>query len=206
MYRCTYNSSVGTLTLASDGPHLCGLWLDGQKYFEEKLQLRVMGPAGETDTDIVEGEAAVSASPALRDAVAWLDDYFEGKDPGESPPIALHGTAFQEEVWAQIAAIPYGRVITYGDIAQAIAAKRGDGKVVSARAVGTAVGRNPVLHHRSLPPGGWLHGQSDRVLGRYRPQGRAAATGGSRHDAPEGAHARHRAIELSCWKYDGGFP
>lgn len=38
IYLDTYDAPVGALSLASDGPHLCGLWLDGQKYYEEKLE------------------------------------------------------------------------------------------------------------------------------------------------------------------------
>lgn len=172
MYRCTYESPVGKLTLASDGPHLCGLWLEGQKYFEEKLHLRVMGSDGDAPAEAVEGEAAVSASPALRDAVVWLDAYFEGRDPGELPSIELHGTPFQERVWAQIAKIPYGQVMTYGGIAKALADERDDGGKVSARAVGTAVGRNPcsiiVPCHRVVGSTGSLTGYSGGIARKVR--------------------------------------
>ena len=144
MYLDTYESPVGTLTLASDGEHMCGLWLEGQKYFEEKLETRVNGAkaAKDEEAEQMTGEKAREASPALRAARAWLDRYFEGKDPGELPPLALHGTEFQEQVWAEIAKIPYGQLTTYGDIAKTIGPKRPTGKA-SARAVGVAVGRNP---------------------------------------------------------------
>lgn len=172
MYLCTYESPVGKLTLASDGPHLCGLWLEGQKYFEEKLQLRVTGSDGDAGDKAIEGEAAVSASPALQAAIAWLDAYFNRRDPGELPPIELHGTPFQERVWAQIAKIPYGQVITYGGIAKALANECGDDKKVSARAVGTAVGRNPcsiiVPCHRVVGSTGSLTGYSGGIARKVK--------------------------------------
>ena len=171
MYICTYPSPVGELTLASDGPHLCGLWLDGQKYFEEKLQVRVLGSASDTD-QTVEGEEAVAASSALQAAIKWLDVYFQGHDPGALPPIALHGTPFQERVWDQIAQIPYGQTITYGGIAKALAAQNADGKKVSARAVGVAVGRNPcsviVPCHRVVGSTGSLTGYSGGIARKVK--------------------------------------
>lgn len=168
MYLDTYDSPVGTLSLASDGPHLCGLWLEGQKYFQAKLETRLGmsapakgrkkaaiaqgadaslagGAANEAvpAPERLEGEAARAASAGLAAARAWLDAYFAGRDPGALPPVALHGTPFQEEVWAELALIPYGQLTTYGAIAQALSRKHG-GKNVSARAVGVAVGKNPV--------------------------------------------------------------
>lgn len=163
MYLGTYESPVGTLTLASDGPHVCGLWLDGQKYFEEKLAVRV----GAASDERVEGERARDASPALRAAFVWLDTYFEGRDPGKLPPIQLHGTPFQERVWAEIAKIPYGCLTTYGGIAKALAAEQGDDAKMSARAVGVAVGRNPcsiiVPCHRVVGSTGSLTGYSGGI-------------------------------------------
>ena len=55
----------------------------------------------------------------------------------------MNGTPFQLEVWQILQAVPYGKLITYREIAELIAKKRGITKM-SARAVGNAVGRNPV--------------------------------------------------------------
>lgn len=163
IYLDTYESPVGTLTLASDGPHLCGLWMDGQKYFEEKLAVRL----GVKDAaDRLEGEAARQASPALQAGHAWLDTYFAGRDPGPLPPYLLYGTEFQEQVWDQIARIPYGQLVTYGDIARAIGPSRPTGRA-SARAVGVAVGRNPlsiiVPCHRVVGSDGSMTGYSGGI-------------------------------------------
>ena len=81
-------------------------------------------------------------NPVLAQARAWLDAYFEGRDPGEIPPCAPRGSEFRQLVWAKLAEIPYGELVTYGDIAKAIEADTG--KKRSARAVGGAVGHNPV--------------------------------------------------------------
>lgn len=55
----------------------------------------------------------------------------------------MNGTSFQLEVWHILQTIPYGKLITYREVAELIAKKRGITKM-SARAVGNAVGRNPV--------------------------------------------------------------
>lgn len=73
----------------------------------------------------------------------WLDDYFAGKVPGELPPISLQGTAFQKEVWDILLTIPYGKTMSYGEIAAILAGRRGISRM-SAQAVGGAVGKNPV--------------------------------------------------------------
>lgn len=68
----------------------------------------------------------------------------------------LHGTEFQHEVWRALLTIPYGHVATYGDIARSI------GRPSASRAVGLAIGRNPVALlipcHRVVPSGGGIGG------------------------------------------------
>lgn len=161
IYLDEYESPVGTLSIASDGEHLCGLWLDGQKYFQEDLAKRVGSDDGERE----EGGKARKEAPVLEQACKWLDAYFAGKDPGKLPPIAFHGTDFQEQVWEQLAKIPYGTLTTYGDIANQMAEERG-GKM-SARAVGVAVGRNPISIivpcHRVVGSNGSLTGYAGGI-------------------------------------------
>ncbi len=184
MYLDEYDSPVGKLSLASDGECLCGLWLEDQKYYQEKLEQRLgvenggnkrfsragarkngddecvedshaLGggrgvgacavdamECGDKGSARIEGVAAREQSPGIVAARTWLDVYFEGRDPGALPPVRLRGTAFQEEVWACLAEIPYGQLTTYGAIARRIEEKRG--RKTAARAVGVAVGRNPV--------------------------------------------------------------
>ncbi len=68
----------------------------------------------------------------------WLDDYFEGEKATYNEPFDVRGTPFQHRVWDEISKIPYGRLTSYGLIARSI------GKPRAARAVGNAVGQNPL--------------------------------------------------------------
>lgn len=126
-FTCTYASPLGDIELASNGEALIGLWFKGQKY-----DAATLSPTTQEKPD----------DPVLAKTRAWLDAYFEGRDPGEIPPCAPRGSEFRQLVWAKLAEIPYGELITYGDIAKAIEADTG--KKRSARAVGGAVGHNPV--------------------------------------------------------------
>lgn len=151
-YSTTYDSPVGTLTLASDGTGLCGLWLEGQKYH------------GDTIPETM--ERADDAAPFAQ-ARAWLDDYFAGKNPDpRALPLAPIGSEFRQAVWKQLLAIPYGKLTTYGDIAQAIEAQNG-GKRVAPIAVGGAVGHNPISIiipcHRVVGASGSLTGYAGGI-------------------------------------------
>ncbi len=126
-YTQHYASPLGGITLASDGESLTGLWFDGQKYYAQGL-----------DTKHEEREL-----PVFKQASAWLDVYFSGRDPGFVPPLRMKTTPFRKDVWDILLGIPYGSTMTYGEIAAKIAAKRGLSRM-SAQAVGGAVGHNPV--------------------------------------------------------------
>ena len=69
--------------------------------------------------------------------------YFSGKEPDFTVPVYFNGTEFQNEVWNILCTIPYGKTITYGEIAKRIAAKRGIIRM-AAQAVGGAVGHNEI--------------------------------------------------------------
>lgn len=130
-YSTTYPSPVGLLTLACDlsGSKLVGLWLEGQKYH------------GST---IVEGMTEESGMPVFDRTKDWLDRYFDGKKPGTGElPLAPAGSEFRQEVWRILCEIPYGEVITYGDIAKKMAVRLGRTSM-SGQAVGGAVGHNPI--------------------------------------------------------------
>lgn len=89
-------------------------------------------------------------------AVAQLGEYFAGERRAFDLPLAPAGTAFQQRVWAALAAIPYGETTSYSALAEAI------GQPGSARAVGAANGANPlaivVPCHRVVGADGMLTG------------------------------------------------
>ena len=123
-----YHSPLGGITVASDGEVLTGLWFDGQKYFAVTL-------AKEHEEKIL---------PVFEETDRWLDIYFQGKEPDFLPPVSFaSGSEFRQEVWKILLSIPYGKTMTYGEIAACIAKKRGLTRM-SAQAVGGAVGHNPI--------------------------------------------------------------
>ncbi len=115
---------IGDIVMASDGIALVGLWFVGQKYF------------GST----IAGKSERRNLPVFDDTMLWLDIYFSGNNPDFTPQIRTTGTVFQENVWNIIKNIPYSSTMTYGDISKSL----GFVSSLSARAVGNAVGRNPI--------------------------------------------------------------
>ena len=124
---CSYRSPLGDITLEADDRELTGLWFEGQKYYP----------------DYSEKEFDEKETRALRLAKEWLDIYFSGKEPDIKVPMRFSGTAFRNEVWEILLSIPYGKTVTYGQIAEMLAKKRGTERM-SARAVGGAVGHNRI--------------------------------------------------------------
>ena len=92
----------------------------------------------------------------LAEARDQLDDYFAAARTGFDLPLAPAGTAFQVQVWEQLTRIPYGRTISYGELARRIA------NPSASRAVGLANGRNPIAVivpcHRVIGADGSLTG------------------------------------------------
>lgn len=127
IYTFEYESPIGLLTLASEGEKLSGLWIEGQKYYASTLG---------TDT-------ATKDLPIFESTIKWLNCYFDGKNPGFTPPLAPKGSMFRQAVWKILCEIPYSDVITYGDIAKKMAKQKGLDRM-SAQAVGGAVGHNPI--------------------------------------------------------------
>lgn len=126
-YTTTYPSPIGLITLASDGKNLTGLWIENQKYFERTL----------------DENTSEKNLPIFKDVKNWLNSYFNKEKPALTLPLAPKGTPFQQAVWDILLDIPYGQVITYGEIGQKIAQANGKTKM-SAQAVGGAVGHNPI--------------------------------------------------------------
>lgn len=91
----------------------------------------------------------------------WLDDYFRGVFRKIDFQIELSGTPFQKLIWDMLLEIPFGQIITYGQLAKQAAQAMGKEKM-SSQAVGQAVGRNPIAIiipcHRVIGAGGALTG------------------------------------------------
>ena len=81
--------------------------------------------------------------PVFNMTSRWLDLYFSGNEPDFMPPLKMQGTDFRQAVWKILLDIPYGKTMTYGEIAARLARERGL-KAMSAQAVGGAVGHNPI--------------------------------------------------------------
>lgn len=129
IYTTTYNSPIGNLLIAARENKLIGIWIEKQKYYLSNLK-----------DDIKESEDI----DILGKTKEWLDRYFKGEKPKiEELEINLTGSEFRKSVWEILKDIPYGEVITYGDIAKKIAKQKGI-KKMSAQAVGGAVGHNPI--------------------------------------------------------------
>jgi len=126
-YTQKYHSPIGNITVASNGEKITGLWFDDGKFFGETLS-----------TEVVEKKI-----PVLEETKKWLDCYFDGKNPQFTPPVYLSGSPFRLAVWEILKSIPYGKVMTYGQIATIIARRRGI-ENMSSQAVGGAVGHNPI--------------------------------------------------------------
>lgn len=139
-----WTSPLGPILLAAQGGALTGLWFRGQKYEQAGLERPFAGE------EMPEADRAV-----LDRAEAWLERYFAGERPVIDFPLAPEGTEFQKRVWALLREIPYGETVSYGQLAARLGCP-------SARAVGAAVGRNPISLlipcHRVLGADGSLTG------------------------------------------------
>lgn len=149
-YIQQYHSPLGGITLSSDGQAITGLWFDGQKYFGDTLPKR----------------CEAKELPVFDETKRWLDLYFEGRDPGFTPPLSMQTTPFRKAVWEIMLSIPYGQTTTYGEIAEKIAKRRGVPKM-SAQAVGGAVGHNSISLvipcHRVVGANGSLTGYAGGI-------------------------------------------
>ncbi|HEY1327165.1 MAG TPA: methylated-DNA--[protein]-cysteine S-methyltransferase [Casimicrobiaceae bacterium] len=136
----TWTSPLGSMLFAASEDGLIGAWFEGQRHFGGR------DAAWQID----------AAHPVLRDARRQLEAYFDRSLRRFELALDPAGTAFQRTVWRAIAAVPYGEVLTYGELARAA------GAAGSARAAGAATGRNPlsiiVPCHRIVGAGGALTG------------------------------------------------
>lgn len=118
------DSPYGPLTLVAEGDRLVGLYMEAQRHRPEESRFGERLP-GATVAPFVE-------------AARQLAEYFDGRRDTFDLPLKLHGTAFQQRVWAALREIPIGETWTYGELAQYI------GQPTASRAVGLANGKNPI--------------------------------------------------------------
>jgi len=135
-----YASPLGPMLLAASDAGLAGVWFEGQRH--------------QPDTS---DWPRNDRHPLLLQAIAQLDEYFAGTRDHFDMPLDLQGgTAFQQSVWQALLRIPPGGTTSYGSLSESI------GKPAAVRAVGAAVGRNPVSIvvpcHRVLGSDGSLTG------------------------------------------------
>lgn len=128
-YSTKYKSPIGDILIASDEYNIIGLWIGKQKYIGNTMP-----------KDICENNDI----PILRQAIAWLEDYFAGRKPDLSRlALAPIGGEFRQQVWKILTEIPYGELTTYGSLAKEVAKRMGKDRM-SAQAIGGAVGHNPI--------------------------------------------------------------
>lgn len=148
-YIWHYQSPVGRIVMASNGEALCGLWFQGQKYF----------------ADTINGTCHKQELPIFTLTKQWLDIYFSGNAPDFTPPLVMETTEFRKKVWEIMLTIPFGHIMTYGDIAKTISQQCG--KKISAQAVGGAVGHNSISLiipcHRVIGSDGSLTGYAGGI-------------------------------------------
>ena len=155
MYKKSYKSPLGIIYMRSDGENLTGLWFESSRdvskhsyNFEEK--------------DL----------PIFDETSRWLDIYFRGKNPDFTPKYKIENlTPFRSQVIDIKNKIPYGKTVTYNDIAKEIAQNRGIEKM-SAQAVGGAVGWNPICIivpcHRVVGTNGSLTGYGGGIQNKVK--------------------------------------
>lgn len=147
---CTvFPSPLGPLTLAASAQGLAGLWFEDQRYLPAQILPRMNGSPAPWPV--------ATGNPLLERTCEQLAQYFAGRRTAFDVPLDVSGgTPFQQAVWLLLRAIDPGQTRTYGQVAQQL------GKPAAVRAVGAAVGRNPVSIiipcHRVLGTGGALTG------------------------------------------------
>lgn len=140
MIQTRYDSPLGPVILAANGGRLAGLWFTEQRHLPD-----------------MHAWTTGAQEPVLQSARQQLDEYFAGQRTDFDLPLDLSGgSAFQQAVWRALLSIPLGTLSSYGAVSTAI------GRPSAVRAVGGAIGRNPlgivVPCHRVIGADGSLTG------------------------------------------------
>ncbi|MBL9144641.1 MAG: methylated-DNA--[protein]-cysteine S-methyltransferase [Verrucomicrobiaceae bacterium] len=122
IYFTTVPSPIGDLTLTATSIGICGLYFEDHKYW----------PASRPSWRRDDGKHFDAAR-------SWLESYFAGENSKNLPEVdVVNGTEFQQRIWKVLRGIPPGQTRTYASIAQSA------GSPKAVRAVGAAIGRNPI--------------------------------------------------------------
>jgi methylated-DNA-[protein]-cysteine S-methyltransferase len=145
LYKTHWQGPLGDMIVAASDRGIAGIWFEGQKHLPDHSKWMVQDD-----------------HPMLKIAIAQLRDYFDGQRTSFDLPLDLQGgTPFQQSVWHALLAIPHGAKTTYATLSRDIGAPQ------AVRAVGAAVGRNPVSIvvpcHRVLGASGSLTGYAGGV-------------------------------------------
>jgi len=145
LFTCSFATACGELRLLADGDALCGLLLPGENVPDKELAPGSWAMASEAP-----------GHPLLREARAQVLAYFAGSLRVFDLPLAPQGTAFRQAVWRELLTIPYGKTLSYGELAARLGGKS------KARAVGGAAHHNPIALiipcHRLIGADGGLTG------------------------------------------------
>ncbi len=155
IYIKKYRTPFTTMYMKSDGEYLTGLWFEGSK-----------------DSEKHKGTFEEKDLPIFDETKKWLDIYFSGKNPDFTPKYKIENlTPFRKQVIGIMNEIPYGKTITYNDIAKEIAKSKGIERM-SAQAVGGAVGWNPICIiipcHRVIGSDGSLTGYGGGINNKIK--------------------------------------
>jgi methylated-DNA-[protein]-cysteine S-methyltransferase len=139
-YAYLKTEMLGDLLLVANASRLIGIYFSNQHNGPK--------PSADWKND--------PSHPILKQAARELNEYLSGKRTDFSVPLAFDGTGFQREIWKQIARIPFGKTISYTELARRVGAPK------ATRAAGTATGRNPlgiiIPCHRVVGKDGGLGG------------------------------------------------
>ncbi len=127
LYKYDYASPLGRILLLAKDEYLIGCYFESGKYYPHLLVK----------------EAVYEKTSVIKETCDYLDSYFSCLVPTGYPMMNLEGTSFQKEVWKLLLEIPYGKTVTYGDLAKKMALERNKVKM-SSQAIGQAVSKNPI--------------------------------------------------------------